>query len=209
MNNYTKKYLKIKYIAILVIATLLTSCATLPKAAVEMSVLLEKQIDILENNHISMINNYFEEKKLHAKTIIDKKWYPLFLEDFFKKDVVKEIWDEAIKSDDSEERIEAFKDVVQVVQEKYNETLNSMIEPLEKLRIECLTTVQEEYQKAKWMNRVISENISSVHKVQEARNRLMPQNMKNIEDMMYQYMQKADNVMNEVQTIINEYDKNK
>jgi hypothetical protein len=174
-----------------------------------MSVLLEKQINVIEKHHIDIVNLYFEEKKSHAKAIIDKEWYPLFLEDFFKNNIVKEIWSEAVKTDSIEKRMEALKDLVQVVQEKYNKTLNSTIEPLEKTRIECLTAIQEEYQKAKSMNRMISENISSVHDVQEVRSKLMPQNIKNIEDVMHLYMQKADNVMNETQKILNEYDKNK
>ena len=201
------KHLKTKYIITLFIAILFTSCATLPKATIEMSVLLEKQISVLENNHVDIINLYFEEKKSNAKTTIEKEWYPLFLEEFFKNEIVKEIWDDAVKIDSTEKRMKALKEIVQVIHEKYIEILNSVIEPLEKTHIECLTVIQEEYQKAKQMNRAISENIASVHNLQEARNKLIPIDIKGVENIMYQYMQKADNIMNEVQKTINEYRK--
>jgi hypothetical protein len=141
--------------AIIFAGILLMSCApALPKAAVGMSVLLEKQIDALEKSHIKMINLYFEEKKLQAKTIVDNELYPAWLDDFFAKDVVKKGWNEAAEVD-SAKRMETFKGFVQIVQKEYNEQLRTATDPLEKLYIESLSVIKEEYQKARVMNTVI------------------------------------------------------
>jgi prophage DNA circulation protein len=180
----------------------------LPKATVEMSVLLEKQIIALETNHISITNKYFEEKKINAKEIIDKVWYPLFLEEFFKNTTVQEVWEEVSVTSDNEKKMETLKEIVQVIQEKYNVMMDSTLLPLEVSRIECITAIQKEYQKAKQMSRTISENISSVNDVQELRNQFIPVDMGNIEDIMYQYMQKADGILDKVQNAINIYEKN-
>jgi hypothetical protein len=183
------------FTVLLFVAILLVACATLPKATVEMSVLLEKQIDVLEDNHIKMINLYFEEKKLQAKTVVDNELHPAWLESFFAKDAVKKVWNEAINEDNEEKRMNALKRIVQAVQEEYNELLNSKIEPLETLRIECLIVIQEEYQKARRMNRSITENIASVRDIQKARNELLPHSLKNVEDILYRYLQKVDTII--------------
>ena len=186
---------------------LFSSCTTLPKATVEMSILLEKQIIALENNHKMIINEYFEARKQYAREVIDNEWYPLFLENFFKMKDVKEVWEEAVSATDTKERMETLKDIVQVVQAEYNNMINSVIQPLEKDRIECLTVVQNEYQKAKLMNRTIAENISSVQEVQEIRNNLLPTELKNAEEIMHQYMQKAETILDNVQDAIKAYEK--
>ncbi|MHB1108398.1 MAG: hypothetical protein ACYCZ2_18735, partial [Lutibacter sp.] len=47
----------------LLLVVVLSSCASLPKATVEMSILLEQQITGLEKNHLKMVNLYFEERE--------------------------------------------------------------------------------------------------------------------------------------------------
>lgn len=54
----------VKSIAIsLLFVSLFVSCASLPRATVDLSMLLEKQISALEQSHIKLINKYFEEKQ--------------------------------------------------------------------------------------------------------------------------------------------------
>jgi len=197
-NTKTKQLLILLFIGIL----FFSSCATLPKATVEMSVLLEKQIIALENNHTMIINKYFEEKKQYAKEIIDKEWYPVFLDEFFKNEVVKEVWDEAIASNDAENRMEALKEIIQVIHEKHAEMIDSILLPLEKARLECLAAIQNEYEKAKQMNRTITENISSVQEAQQMRNNLLPTEVTNVENVLFQYMEKADSILDKVQSTI-------
>ncbi|MDR2084889.1 MAG: hypothetical protein LBP67_07835 [Bacteroidales bacterium] len=206
-----KKNLKNKYLGILFLLAmvLFVSCATLPKATVEMSILLEKQITALESNHIMIVNKYFEDKKQYAEEIIEKEWYPAFLDEFFKNEVVKEVWEEAVESNDAETRMEALKEIIQVIHEKRTEIMDSMIQPLEKTRIECISAIQSEYEKAKQMNRTITENISSVNEAQEMRNNLLPTEVKNVENIMFQYMEKADTILDKVQTTIEVHNESK
>src|SRR5215470_14285551 len=137
------------YFALIFAAMLSASCASrLPKATIEMSILLERQIDALEKSHIGIINLYFAEKKLQAKTIVDNELYPAWSDDFFAKDIVKKAWNEAVEAD-SAKRMETFKGIVQIVQKEYNELLREATDPLEKLYVETLAVIREEYQKAR------------------------------------------------------------
>jgi hypothetical protein len=176
-------------------AMFLTSCAaTLPKETVNLSVLLETQIDALEKAHISLINAYFEEKILQAKAIVYNKMYPEWLDDFFAKDVVKKEWSKAVAGD-SAQRMESFKAIVEITQKEYNKLLQSAVEPIGQQRTETLTLIHVEYQKARNMVRTIRENMSSVREVQEARERLTPQEIKDAESALYQHIQNADAII--------------
>jgi len=176
-------------------AMLLTSCApTLPKETVNLSVLLETQIDALEKAHISVINAYFEEKKMQAEAIVDNKMYPEWLDDFFAKDVVKKEWGKAVAGD-SAQRMESFKAIVEITQKEYNTILRAAVEPIEKQHTETLALINEEYRKARNMVRTIRENMSSVREVQEARERLTPQEIKDAESALYQHIQNADAII--------------
>ena len=145
-----------------------------------------------------MVNLYFEEKKLQARTLVDNEW-SVWLESFFAQDVVKKTWNEAINEENAEQKMNALKNIVQVVHGEYNELLRSTMEPLETLHIECVTVIQEEYQKAKRMNSAITNNIASVHDIQKAKSELLPQNLKNVEDILYQYLKKVDAIMDKWQ----------
>lgn len=209
MQYKNKKIKQLNILLVSLTALFFSSCATLPKATVEMSVLLERQITVLENNHYLIVNKYFEEKKQYAKEIIDKQWYPVFLDEFFKNEAVKEVWEEAIASSNAEARVDALKDIVQVVKEQHDAMTNSIIQPLEQARIECLTAIQNEYEKAKLMNQTITKNISSVNDVHEMRMRLLPAEIQNAENIIYQYMEKADSILDKIQNSIQVYDQNK
>lgn len=176
-------------------ATLLASCAsTLPKETVRLSVLLEKQIDVLEKTNIGVTDAYFKEKKLQAKALVDNKMYPEWLNDFFAKDAVKKEWGKTV-TEDSAQRIESLKAIVEIVQKEYNTLLQSATEPLEKQHAESLALIHEEYQKTRSMARTIVESVSSVHDIQKAREQLFPQKIMDAENALHQYMQEADAVI--------------
>jgi hypothetical protein len=175
----------------------MTSCApTLPKETVNLSVLLEQQIDALEKTQISIIDAYFNEKKRQAREIVDNEAYPMWQDDFFAKDEIKKEWRKAIAKDTGAQSMESLSDILGFVHKEYNAILRLATEPLEKQHDETLALIREEYQKARNMIRTIRENISSVRDVQEARERLMPKEIKNAENIFNQYLQEADAIIN-------------
>ena len=55
----------------------MSACASIPHATVELSTLLGKQIDALEQSHVATINAYYTEKEKTIIDFIDKTWYLL------------------------------------------------------------------------------------------------------------------------------------
>jgi len=188
---------------------LFLSCASLPKATVDLSLLLDKQLSALEQNHILLIDKYFEEKQYHTLSFLDNVWYPDYLENFFNDKEAEEIWEEIIHNPDKKERISDLQMIVSIVQAKYMEMRDSLLLPLETARREVHTAVQQEYNMAKTMNNAILNNISSVNEIQEARKEYMSKivDVNSIEKKMNVYLEKADQTLNQIQRAMESYNK--
>ena len=50
----------------------LSSCASIPHATVEMSVLLGQQIDALEQGHITMVDAFYKEKRTSSGQMVER-----------------------------------------------------------------------------------------------------------------------------------------
>ena len=66
-----------------ILAIGMSACASIPHETVELSTLLGKQIDALEQSHVATINAYYAEKERTIIDFIDKTWYPQYLEKLF------------------------------------------------------------------------------------------------------------------------------
>ena len=203
-----KKSLKQVVISFLFI-TLFLSCASLPRATVDLSVLLDRQIDALEQSHIKIIDKYFEEKQHHALNFLDNEWYPKYLENFFNNEEVEEVWNEIINNPDKKERILDLQMVVSIIQTEYMTVRSSLLTPLETTRWELLIAIQEEYNTARIINNAILNNIASVNDIQETRKEYLSKiiDIYSVESTINSYLEKADKILSEAQKGIDKYNK--
>ena len=198
----------VKSIAIsLLFVPLLMSCASLPGATVDMSILLDKQISALELSHAKLIDKYFEEKQYHVLSFLDNEWYPKYLENFFNDESAEEIWNEIINNSDKKERISDLQIIVSIIQAEYMAMRDSLLLPLETARRELLATVHGEYNTARTMNNAILNNIASVNEIQEVRKEYLSKlvNTNSIENTINVYLEKADKILNDAQKGLDKY----
>lgn len=196
MNRYSKLFLGLMIIG-------LSSCASIPKATVDMSTLLGRQIDALEQSHISTLNAYFDEKEQSAIAFLDEVWYRRYLTDLFAAEGTIEFWNEAI-TEELPQRIESLKSLTNLIQTDYMEQRELLLQPLRKARSELLSVIKDHYSVAKEMNYVITENVSSANQVQEKRKELLSKfmNTDKLEQRVDDYFQKADSILNSTQAAL-------
>lgn len=194
----------------LLLAAVLSSCASLPKATVEMSVLLEQQIAGLEKNHLKMVNLYFDERENLASEFLNDKWYPMFLDNFFKEDAVIELWEETVNSKNILDRTENVKMLTVVIQENYMVMRDSLFIPIQKMKEEMRIAITEEYNKARTMNAAIINNIASVNDIQEKRKELLSNfiDYESLENKLNKGLNQLDNILDRSQKVVDEYKKN-
>lgn len=190
------------------LTVLLSSCATLPKATVDMSMLLNKQLQALETNHIQIIDKHFEVKREQSLDFLDNEWYPDYLNRFFSNDEAEEIWNEIVDNPDKKTRISDLQEVVEIIQEKYMAKRDSLLLPLEESHIKALELVRGEYSKAKTMNSAVLSNVASVNDIQEARREYLSKlvDVDSIENTISTYFERADKILDEARKGIEKYE---
>ncbi|MHB1106209.1 MAG: hypothetical protein ACYCZ2_07590 [Lutibacter sp.] len=198
---------KLIYLLLLVV---LSSCASLPKATVEMSVLLEQQITGLEKNHLKMVNLYFEERESLALEFLNNEWYPMFLDNFFKEEAVVELWEETVNSKNTLERTGNVKMLTVAIQENYMGMRDSLFIPIQRMREEMRIAIMDEYKKARTMNAAITNNIASVNDIQEKRKELLLNfiDYELLENKLNEGLAQLDNIIDRSQKVVDEYKKN-
>jgi hypothetical protein len=194
----------------LLLAAILSSCATLPKATVDTSVLLEQQISALERNHLKMVDLYFDERESQALEFLNNEWYPMFLDNFFKEDAVVELWEETVNSNNISDRTENVKMLTVVIQENYMEMHDSLFIPIQKMKEEMRIAITEEYRKARTMNAAITNNVASVNDIQEKRKELLSNfvDYESLENKLDEGLNQLDNILDQSQKVVDEYNKN-
>lgn len=194
----------------LLLVVVLSSCASLPKATVEMSILLEQQITGLEKNHLKMVNLYFEERESLALEFLNNEWYPMFLDNFFKEEAVVELWEETVNSKNMLERTGNVKMLTVAIQENYMGMRDSLFIPIQRMREEMRIAIMDEYKKARTMNAAITNNIASVNDIQEKRKELLLNfiDYELLENKLNEGLDQLDNIIDRSQKVVDEYKKN-
>lgn len=186
-----------------ILAICMSACASVPHATVELSTLLGKQIDVLEQSHVATINAYYTEKERTIIDFIDKTWYPQYLEKLFAESATIEYWNEVL-SEELPQRIESLKEFTAMIQEDYSEEKEMLLTPLQDGKKELLAIVQEHYALAREMNNTITNNVNSAHTLQEKQKQLLSTvlDTDGIEQQVDLYFQKADSILNKAQTAL-------
>ena len=175
----------------------LSSCASIPQATVDMSMMLGQQIEALEQGHIATINAYYKGKEQSAILFLDEVWYNRYLTDLFAKPGTTEFWNEVLV-EELPKRIESLKNLTDLIQKDYMEERALLLMPLEEGKKELLGIVREHYAIAREMNGLITENVNSAHKVGEKYKQLLSKftDRDKIEQQMNKYLLQADSILN-------------
>jgi len=178
-----------------------SSCAVLPKATLEMSVLMDKQITALEQSHLHLVNLYFDRREKSALDFLNNEWYPVYLNNFLEQETVVTIWNQSLSDSKTLDRVTKMKLITQVTQEAYMQMRDSILEPLTSGRKSMIELIEDEYRKTRAMNSAITNNVASVNEIQEKRNELLSKivNRDELNGKIDDALLKADSVLNKIQ----------
>jgi hypothetical protein len=174
------------------------SCATIPKAAPDLSIELGKQIRELESNHKYFVNKFFDEKRKRVDEFIEEEWLPLFAKNFFKDPVIKGTFEQVINLPEDERPKELFNYLIYTgpkLQQKLNDKRREMIAPLDDLQKQIEDQLTLKYDNAQTVNNSITNFLSSASKVEENRDRYLSVLGIN-QSSINKYIDQTDSVLN-------------
>lgn len=196
---------------LIIIATaLLTSCATIPRASVEMSIQIEQQLYALKQANESVINAVFDAKEQNMTVYIDNTLFPEYLDGLFKNPSIQNIWDEMVSNNNYEERLEVIVWLNKNIQKQYKETKDSLLLPIREERLRVLKSFNDEFNTTIQMNSTVTRNIASANTIQEAYEVLASKviNTNRLDSIITSSLQNIDSKLNSIKKGIDVYEKN-
>lgn len=196
---------------LIIIATaLLTSCATIPRASVEMSIQIEQQLYALKQANESVINAVFDAKEQNVIIHIDNTLFPEYLDGLFKNPSIQNIWDEMVANNNYEERLEVIVWLNRNIQKQYKETKDSLLLPIREERIRVLKSFNDEFNTTIQMNSTVTRNIASANTIQEAYKDLASKviDVNRLDSIVTSSLQNIDGKLNSIKKGIDAYEKN-
>lgn len=185
-----------RYTAIFFLLMLLTSCASIPREAPLLSQEMGTQIQELENSHLNLVRIYFKNERRQVRKFIDEKWLPAFAGNFFEEKNISQVWDQVVASENKGERLEFILRTAPVLQQEINSKYQELIDPLDRLEAELVTSIREKYSSVKSINNTITSFLYSAADIDENRQRYL--------DMMGVTDQNINRAINDVENFTTE-----
>jgi hypothetical protein len=165
--------IKIRILFCTSIILLIIGCATIPKQAPTLSEELGIKINQIEESHLNLLKNFFEQKRALVDDFITNKWIPVFANEFFNNQKIEIVWNEIVSNNNKEERMNFILMFGPKLQNEINKKRLELIGPLDDLEKDLEVKIRSEYDIAKSINNTLTSFLYSASKVDENRERYM------------------------------------
>ncbi|MBU1701772.1 MAG: hypothetical protein KJ970_15385 [Candidatus Eisenbacteria bacterium] len=151
---------------------LFTSCATVPKESVELSMAVEQRITEMQKSHETFVKEYFRLSRERIGDFIEYRWGPVFVENFVHDANLLPLLNQSTASGESD-RIQILFEFVMAASEQIENQRKRMIVPLEKLERKTLEELRATYTELNSMQGSLTAFILSVHDIQVEQDRVL------------------------------------
>jgi hypothetical protein len=182
---------------IIVTTISLTSCASIPSEAPQLSGELGNRISALEGAHLRLLDEFFVEKRRRVDDFVQQTWIPVFAQEFFSDSHIDSVWRAVVQSSNPNDRLKFIVLVGPELQRKINQKRVELIQPLDELQSSIKSRIESEYSQAKAVNNALTSLLLSSSKVNESRDRYL--NMIGVTDQkMNKFIGDTDEAISEL-----------
>lgn len=178
----------------MIVLSMLIGCASVPREASELSMELGNRISSMEEANITLLNNFFDQKRSEIDSFINNEWAPEFTEEVFLNPTISSIWQTIVNEDNEADRKEFFLRVGLRMQQKINEKRLELIQPVDELENRIERQLRSEYSQMRSINNSITSFLVSASEVGENRNQYM-QMIGVSRDRINQILNETDNAV--------------
>lgn len=161
------------YIMVAICLIVISGCTTIPTEAPSLSSELGKRISALESANVTLLNRYFDQKRLEVDRFIQDVWLPEFANEFFQKPFMVNAWDTIVSEDDKQQRLMFLMKTGPKLQEVVNQKRIELIQPLDELERHITRSIKAEYEQARAINNSITSFLLSASELAENRDRYL------------------------------------
>ena len=149
----------------------LSSCATIPKEAVQLSYTVGQDIQELHGGYRRTVVFSFEQIRQRGLTVIDTKWTPAYLKDYVKgSELLDHLRDESIPESERYADLEYW---ARGAIEDIDNKRKAFLEPLKKREKALLSNVDDAFGRVIRANAAVTAHLNSVLKVQKLQDEIL------------------------------------
>jgi hypothetical protein len=172
----------------------LSGCASIPKEAPDLSLELGKRLSAIEQSHLVLLAEYFEEKRGAVDRYIDQELIPTYSEETMKDPAVASLWTQVCREGTERDRLEFLRRIGPKIQRRINEQRQAMIAPLEEMERTVADHLRGEYNQARAINGTLTSFLSSAAEVDANRRHYL--------DVLGVNDEKVDQVISQVDSVV-------
>jgi hypothetical protein len=161
------------YIIVAIVLIVISGCASIPPEAPSLSSELGKRISALENANVTLLNRYFDQKRVEVDRFIQEVWLPEFANEFFQKPFIADAWNTIVSENNKQQRLTFLMKTGPKLQEAVNQKRIELIQPLDELERHISRNIKAVYEQARSINNSITSFLLSAAEVTENRNRYL------------------------------------
>jgi hypothetical protein len=137
-------------------ATLLTSCATIPAAAPQLSAELTGRIQETRLAHLQVVRMYTDERRKEVDRFIEDEWVPTFAKQLFQQPAISAAWDDVVRSNDPVRRLEFITALGPRLQTQINAKRIELMQPLDEVERLITRHLDDHYNQMLAMNATLT-----------------------------------------------------
>ena len=160
--------MKMKYL-LLFLTLFLCNCVSIPKESADLSAELGKQIGSMQDAHLHLLHQFFDEKRRAVASFMDEKYLPAFADNLFQKGLVQNI----CTLDQDKDKLAYIMDIGLELQFHLDSVEQALITPIDDLETYMERQLKADYASLFQINMTITNLLESGAKVESARNRYL------------------------------------
>lgn len=159
----------IKCLILILLSFTVISCSNIPQEVPQLSVELGKNLKLIEQSHLNLLRKYFNLRRELVDDFLYNEWMPKYAENFFSNPQIERVWNEVVRSNSKEKRMEFILTLAPQLQKEINAKRKSLIDPLDDLEELLEDKIRASYNDANATNNSITSFLVSAYKVDENR----------------------------------------
>ena len=151
----------------------LTSCATIPRAAPELSAELASRIQETRASHLRLLRLYLDEKRAAVDRFVNEEWVPRFSKELFDAPAVAAAWEQVVRSTDPAERVRFIAGLGPRLQTRINAKRQELIAPLDEAERDISRKLNDHYDQMVAVNATLTGLLEAGSKATETQQRIL------------------------------------
>jgi hypothetical protein len=137
-----------------------TACASIPRAAPELSAQLTGRIQETRIAHLQAVRMYMDERRHEVDCFVEREWVPRFARELFEQPAVAAAWDTVVRSNDATRRVQFIAGLGPRLQSRINAKRLELMGPLEEAERTITRQLDDHYNQMLAMNATLRASLS-------------------------------------------------